>query len=82
MAVCFKVWNFRYSFSKFVAKDIFNNFKHKWKWELTTPHSLWERRVKLESWKHRAGFHSSGYSLLIGKKYIFVDLKLSVCEVE
>lgn len=29
MAVCFKVWNFGYSFSKFVAKDIFNNFKHK-----------------------------------------------------
>lgn len=28
MSICFNVWNFGYSFSKFVAKDIFNNFKH------------------------------------------------------
>lgn len=46
-----------------------------------SPFSL-RKKGEVRELKHRAGFHSSVYSLLIGKKYIFVDLKLSVCEVE
>lgn len=51
--------------------------------KMRADHSPFSLRKKAEvSWKRGAGFHSYVYSLLIGKKYFFVDLKFSVCEVE